>query len=204
ARGTPLSDHQRTDANRWWLDDPHERYWVETLSERRLTLGHQLHAPQLDGSGRPSWRYSFVAETRPGDVVLHGLHSREEHGLVGWSGVDGRAEPRPIEWQARGTYGRQRPDSSEERPGWWVPLRDFKVLEEPIGLVTLNTKRLEIAHAHSELADRYGLPLYLALTLYQGQRGVQVGQGFLFKWPAALNDVFDDLRAVRQFTLGEP
>jgi hypothetical protein len=41
-------------ANLWWLDDPLEHYWVETLSERRPTLGRQLHAPQVDGSGRPN------------------------------------------------------------------------------------------------------------------------------------------------------
>jgi hypothetical protein len=26
------------DVSRWWLEDPQERYWVETLSERRPTL----------------------------------------------------------------------------------------------------------------------------------------------------------------------
>ena len=123
--------------NRWWLEDQHERYWVETLSERRPTLGTQLHAPQVDGSGRVNWRYSFVAETRDGDVVLHWLHTPREHGFVGWSVVDGKAESRPIEWQARGTYGRQRPADRSERPGWWVPLRDFSELRNPIGLTAL-------------------------------------------------------------------
>jgi hypothetical protein len=40
--------------NPWWLADPQERYWVETLSERRTTLGRQLHAPQADASGQPN------------------------------------------------------------------------------------------------------------------------------------------------------
>ena len=46
-------------------------------------------------------------------------------------------------------------------------------------------------------------PLYLALTLYS-TRGVQVGQGYLFKWPAALNEVFTSLHGMGQLTAGEP
>jgi hypothetical protein len=44
---------------RWWLDDPRERYWVEALSERRPTLGHQLHAPQRAGGGQQSQSFRF-------------------------------------------------------------------------------------------------------------------------------------------------
>jgi hypothetical protein len=64
----------------WWLDDPKERYWVETLSERRASLGRQLHAPQVDGASRPNWRYNLVSATRPGDVVLHWLNDRGTRG----------------------------------------------------------------------------------------------------------------------------
>jgi hypothetical protein len=190
-------------ANVWWLDDPLERYWVETLPERRPTLGRQLHAPHLDGSGSVKWRYAFVAETRPGDVVLHWLRSPNEHGFVGWSVVDGRVESRPIRWHARGTYGRRRPTDDTEQDGWWVPLRDYHGLPTPIELAELNAHRPEIESCHADLRARYGDPLYLALTLYS-TRGVQVGQGYLFKWPAALNDVFPSLHGMGQLTAGEP
>jgi hypothetical protein len=191
--------------NRWWLDNPRERFWVETLSERRPTLGRQLHAPQVDDSGRESWRYTFVTETRPGDAVLHWLRGDREHGFVGWSVVDGPAEPRPIEWQARGTYGRRRrgPTPGEE-PGWWAPLRDFTELPRPIGLADLNADRAAIEGVYAHIRDIYGSPLYLALTLYQGRRGVEVGQGYMFKWPAELNAVFEGLRGMDQLMQGEP
>jgi hypothetical protein len=58
---------------------------------------------------------------------------------------------------------------------------------------------------HQQLRDRHGTPLYLALTLYQsGGRGVEVGQGYLFKWPAALNHLFSGLREMGQLTAGSP
>jgi hypothetical protein len=191
--------------NYWWLVDPQERYWVETLSERRTTLGRQLHAPQVDGSGQPNWRYDLVTATRPGDVVLHWLNDRGTRGFVGWSIVAAAAESRPIIWHARGTYGRRRARSNEEQPGWWAPLKDFRALRQPLGLDALNERRAEIAQVHQELRDRHGTPLYLALALYQsGGRGVEVGQGYLFKWPATLNPLFPGLREVGQLTAGSP
>jgi hypothetical protein len=191
--------------NFWWLADPQERYWVETLSERRPTLGRQLHAPQVDGSGQPNWRYDLVRATRPGDVVLHWLNDRGTRGLVGWSIVASPATSQPILWHARGTYGRRRARSTEEQPGWWAPLKDFRALKQPLGLDALNEHRAEIAAVHQELHDRHGKPLYLALALYQsGGRGVEVGQGYLFKWPAALNPLFLGLREVGQLTAGSP
>lgn len=76
---------------------------------------------------------------------------------------------------------------------------------EPLGLDALNQHRAEIAAVHQELRDRHGTPLYLALALYQsGGRGVEVGQGYLFKWPAALNPLFPGLREVGQLTAGRP
>jgi hypothetical protein len=69
----------------------------------------------------------------------------------------------------------------------------------------LNEQRAEIAAVHQELRDRHGTPLYLALALYRsGGRGVEVGQGYLFKWPAALNPLFPGLREVGQLTAGSP
>jgi len=54
----------------WWLDDPKERYWVETLSERRATPCRQLHAPQVDGSGRTG---ATALSARPGLATSAGL-----------------------------------------------------------------------------------------------------------------------------------
>jgi Protein NO VEIN, C-terminal len=74
-----------------------------------------------------------------------------------------------------------------------------------LGLDALNERRTDIAAIHDELHRRHGTPLYLALTLYQSiRRGVEVGQGYLFKWPAALNQLFPSLRAIGQVTAGSP
>jgi hypothetical protein len=189
-------------ANRWWLDDPRERYWVETLSDRRPALGTQLHAPKTDASGRPSWRYAFLADTRPGDVVLHWL--KAEGGFIGWSIVDAVAESLPIEWHARGSYGRKRAADHAPKEGWRVPLRDYQSLADPIGLPELAAHRGDVERVHADLAAEHGSPLYLALSIYTPPRGVEVGQGYIFKWPAALNDVFPGLRGMGQLTLGEP
>jgi len=191
--------------NYWWMADPQERYWVETLSERRLTLGRQLHAPQVDASGQPNWRYDLVRATSPGDVVLHWLNDRGTRGFVGWSVVAAPTSMRPIVWHARGTYGRRRARSLEEQPGWWVPLRDFRALDQPLGLPELNERRAGIAGVYEDLRRRHRTPLYLALTLYKSERrGVEVGQGYLFKWPAALNPLFPVLRGMTQLTAGSP
>lgn len=159
----------------------------------------------MDGSGQPNWRYDLVRSTRPGDVVLHWLNDRGTRELVGWSIVAAPATSRPIVWHARGTYGRRRARSTEEQPGWWAPLKDFRALKQPVGLDALNEHRAEVAAVHQELHDRYGKPLYLALALYQSDgRGVEVGQGYLFKWPAALNPLFLGLREIGQLTAGSP
>lgn len=74
-----------------------------------------------------------------------------------------------------------------------------------LGLDALNERRAKIAQVHQELRQRHGTPLYLALALYQSSgRGVEVGQGHLFKWPAALNPLFPGLREVGQLTAGSP
>jgi Domain of unknown function (DUF3883) len=141
----------------------------------------------------------------PATSSCTGWRSGEPRGLVGWSIVAAAAESRPIVWHARGTYGRRRARSNEEQPGWWAPLKDFRALKQPLGLDALNERRTEIAQVHQELRDRHGTPLYLALALYQsGGRGVEVGQGYLFKWPAALNPLFPGLREVGQLTAGSP
>jgi hypothetical protein len=74
-------------------------------------------------------------------------------------------------------------------------------LHQPLALDALNEHRAEIAEVHRQLRDRHGTPLYLALALYRSdRRGVEVGQGYLFKWPAALNRLFPSLRGIDQLT----
>ena len=74
--------------NDWWSGEVSERFWMETTG--RDDLGVDLHAPQLNGAGRPEWGYALVAETQPGDVVLHWHKSLiGRPAMVGWSVVTG-------------------------------------------------------------------------------------------------------------------
>lgn len=70
---------------RWWAADSAERYWLEATD--RDDIGSDLRAPELDGGGRPNWRYGLFEEARPGDVVLHYDKDRGTGGIVGFSRI---------------------------------------------------------------------------------------------------------------------
>ena len=94
--------------NDWWTGDASERFWMETTG--RHDLGVDLHAPQLNGAGKPEWGYSLVAETQPGDVVLHWHKSLiGRPALVGWSTVVGPLSvDEHYSWMPQGSRGRAR------------------------------------------------------------------------------------------------
>ena len=91
--------------NRWWSQQPGERYWLEATD--REDIGADLRAPELDESGKENWRYSLFKEAKVGDVVLHYDQRPEANGIVGCSVVSGSPATKPIVWAARGTYARE-------------------------------------------------------------------------------------------------
>ncbi|MFC6935116.1 hypothetical protein ACFQHO_35550 [Actinomadura yumaensis] len=101
--------------NRWWEGDPAERFWMEITD--RPDLGGNLRALQRNGTGGEFWSYSLVTEVKPGDLVLHwhkSLHGQP--GIVGYStAADGPYDDRLV-WDARGTYGQQRPANTAPSP----------------------------------------------------------------------------------------
>jgi len=84
--------------NRWWVDRPEERYWLEVTD--RADLGVDLRAPLVADDGNPSWSYSLVREVAAGDTVFH--YSSPDGAIVGISRATGdpweeeliRANPR--------------------------------------------------------------------------------------------------------------
>src|SRR5690242_11399833 len=112
--------------NRWWQGDDDERYWLEATD--REDIGVDLKAPEADGSGRESWRYTLFKEAQPGDVVLHYDKRAARSGIVGWSFVSGPWRSAPIVWAARGSYAREKGTQPHERPGFVVPLEGFQSL----------------------------------------------------------------------------
>src|SRR5262245_3424625 len=106
--------------NRWWSQHPEQRYWLEATD--REDIGADLHAPELDESGKENWRYSLFKEAHVGDIVLHYDKRSGAKGIVGWSVVSGPPGAKPIVWAARGTYARDKGVKPHERPGFVVPL----------------------------------------------------------------------------------
>ncbi len=66
--------------NRWWVDDPAQKYWMEVTD--RDDLGGELPAPQKADDGLPEWGYELVRFAQPGDLVLHWYTDRQALGLV--------------------------------------------------------------------------------------------------------------------------
>ncbi len=177
--------------NPWWDDDPRERYWLEVTD--REDLGADLHAPKLDDAGRPYWSYNLVTEVRDDDIVLHWHKSlMRTPGIVGWSTASGRPENSTILWQARGTYGRAHGPTGRE-PAWRMPLTGYTPLLTPIDQDVLRREEPALRAIHARLAAEHGnRPLYFPFA-FSDRRPIRTSQGYLFKFPAALLDVFPEL-----------
>ena len=179
---------------RWWAADSAERYWLEATD--RDDIGSDLRAPELDGGGRPNWRYGLFKEARPGDVVLHYDKDRGTGGIVGFSRIAGPWTPAPIVWAARGTFARERGDVPEERPGYVVPLEGFTRFATPLTLARLRERTDALREMQDDLARRHaGAPLYFPFET-AGSREVRLLQGYAFKLPAAMLRLFPELAGV--------
>lgn len=178
--------------NDWWAGDPAERYWME-ITDRTELLGDDLNAPTLNGSGRPEWSYSLVAETRPGDIVFH-WHKNlvGQPALVGWSEVLG---PLAIDsgytWLAHGTRGRARgvPTSGH---GWVMPCSGLTRLPRPVSHTRLAELEPRLRDVHRDLAQRVRGALYFPFNFHKA-RPLRAAQAYLTKFPSALLAVIPEL-----------
>lgn len=162
----------------WWEDDPTEVYWLEVTD--RDDLGVDLRAPETDESGNPNWRYLLFKQARPGDVVLHYYKPRDA--IIAASVVAGPWFARPIIWGARGTFAREKGVKPHERPGFVVPLADYKQLRVPLALSTLRDQKEDLLALVAALTARHaGASLYFPFEL--GSRPVRPLQGYAFKLP---------------------
>ena len=173
----------------WWQGIPSERYWLESTD--RLDLGADLRAPELDESGRENWRYSLFKLSRPGDVVYH--YHKPQDAIIAASRIQGEWKPRAIVWGARGTFARAKGVRPHERPGYTVPLTDFRMLASPLGLDQLRSHKAELQQMLERLRSQHsGRALYFPFEL--AGRPVRPLQGYAFKLPSAF---------VRSFQLEE-
>ena len=181
-----------TTVERWWGDDPRERYWLE-VGDRGSDLGADLNAPTTNEVGRPFWSYDLLKEVADGDLVLH--YDRAVHAVVAWSWAVGSAWPDDVIWAARGTYARGRNIQPHERPGLRVSLHGPFTLPTPL---TLSRIRSEQPALEGLRGSRPYFPFEL------GRRDTRPLQGYLFKLPAAFIGHFRELDGVPRPAVSDP
>ncbi|MDL4817733.1 DUF3883 domain-containing protein [Actinomadura opuntiae] len=177
--------------NRWWDQDPAERFWMEITD--RPDLGSNLQALQRNGTGGEFWSYSLVTAIKPGDVVLHwhkSLHGQP--GIVGHSiAADGPYDDQLI-WDARGTYGQQRPVNTHPQPAWRYELTGYTPLHAPIGQQALRPLEDQLHAIKCDLEARINGPLYFPFV-FSPSRPLRTAQAYLVKVPAAMLNLLPEL-----------
>lgn len=139
-------------AKQWWHDHPRERYWLEITG--RDDIGADLRAPQTDESGQAYWGYSLIREIVEGDVVLH--YHTPSKAIVGVSHCLGPLREESIVWAARGTAARSNKTQPHARPGWILPLTEFRRLATPITIADVDARREQSALDSEQAIGIYG------------------------------------------------
>lgn len=170
----------------WWDGREDERIWVEVTS--RPDLGADLKAPDDANQDGSSWRYGLFRSAQAGDRVLH-YRTGKGAGIVGASVVAGLPIDQPIVWKARGSSARKRGDVEELKPGYTVPLENYRELDPPITARDLGSKRSEILSLRENLKRSGGTP-YMPFAIGMEFRPAQ---GYAFVLPADFIDIFPQL-----------
>jgi hypothetical protein len=184
--------------NEWWKElSRDERYWVEITD--RETLGENLWIPKFDRNGNETPSYTCVSLVQPGDVVFHWCthsgdccaHPDGESAFMGLSVAEGKAEDSRIDWQPHGPAGK-RPGNWRDRDAWFVPLRSYQDFPTPVTLEDLRRKERELRRIRDHLAKKVGSTYFP--FVFSNKQPLRPAQGYLFKLPAAVVDLFPELR----------
>lgn len=185
--------------NNWWSGDSRERFWIEITN--RDNIGTNLIAPQVNDAGREEWSYTLVNWVRPGDVVLH-WSKLGEPAIVGYSHVSEEPFASSLEWQSRGTYGRQREGVGKEE-AWEALLIGYRQLAVPVTQSRMRELEPEVRRVRDELQADHSGAIYFPFAL-SDLRPVRAAQAYLSKFPAALVRAIPELQEVRQVAADEP
>jgi 5-methylcytosine-specific restriction enzyme A len=177
-------------SRRWWDENAKERYWLETTD--REDLGENLKAPELDERGRPNWHYTLAKEAKVGDVIFHYDKRPETNAIVAFSRVSGPASPATVRWVSRGVAGRNNRSEGRDRPGFIVPLADFKLLPQALTLPRLRDQVGIISAVFDILYSNHPGPLYFPFEL-SSKRPLRLLQGYAFKLPLLFVSAFPEL-----------
>jgi hypothetical protein len=154
-------------------------YWLEITD--RPDIGVDLKIPQTDERGDPYWSYSLIHEVSQGDLVLH--YRKQDHAIVGISRAIGSVSTAPIIWAAHGTASRNKGSSPINRPGWLLPLTDFRALPKPVTLEAIRAAETRIGKVQTRLRRQGGKYFPFAIS---AKRPLRPAQGYLTSFPYEL------------------
>ena len=175
--------------HRWWQDRPRERYWLEVTD--RPDIGVNLKAPKANETGKEFWGYSFLHEVAEGDVIFH--YDKKVQAITSRSTATGKPWSDLITWAARGTYARAAGVEPHLREGQYLGLERHTRLETPVTLDEIRKADMSINRELAELEASVSGPLYYPFER-SSKRNTRPLQGYLFKLPAFLLELFPSLR----------
>ena len=166
----------------WWTDVPGQRFWMEATD--RQTLGDDLRAPKLGGTGAAVWHYELVSLIQPGDIVFH-WHTTAlgKPALIGWSIAIGPLHEELHPWTAHAGVNAQ--DAAIPRPNWVMPLGGFHAFASPIDNAALASIRAALTDLRLSLAANYDGFRYFPFAPY-GVSAVRAVQAYATKFPREL------------------
>jgi hypothetical protein len=165
--------------NRWWADNPDERYFLETTD--RPDIGVDLKAPQATDKGQTSHQsYVLIKEVRPGDVIIH--YHKPSRQIALWSRVASEPFAEEIVWGSHGIIARRAGVEPYRRPGWRALLEGPFEISSPVTLEDLRAAEGAIRNAFDELHTAYKGSLYLPLEI-SDKRPLRPTQFYLTKAP---------------------
>lgn len=163
----------------WWSGRDDEIYWLEVTD--RNDIGANLKAPQTNERGNEFWSYSLLNHVQPGNIVFH--YNRNRQAIVAQSVASGDSWEDTVVWAARGQSARIAGIQPHTRPGWYVGLERFSILERPVPLDEIRNAQAELVAQRNQLERSVGRPLYFPFEL-GAIRPLRPMQGYLFKLPS--------------------
>jgi hypothetical protein len=157
----------------------------------RNDLGANLNAPQTDERGAEFWSYSLLNFVGPGDVVFH--YYRPQQAIVARSIPTGDLWEDEVVWAARGLSARNAGIQPHRRPGWYVGLKQYVMLDQQVSLESIRDAQTELSALREQLIGLVDWPLYFPFEM-GNKRPLRPMQGYLFKLPAFFVEHFPQLR----------
>ena len=170
----PFSEPASDNTNAWWLNNPSERYWLESTD--RKDLGKNLIAPISSHAGQ-----KLVSYVEDGDIILH--YDQTKRSIVAISMAQGSPFQSEIRWPDR--------KKSKISSAYEIKLAFFSELPDPVALSEIHDKDREIRSIRDELNTKLaGGSAYFPFQI-PAKSVIQPSQGmYLSKVPKKLFELF--------------